>query len=416
VANRPPTWAEAPASLSLREGETKRLPFAPSDPDGDEVQVKVSEGDGWTARVEGGELVILGRFDGADASTLVIDLDDGKGETAQLSVPLTVERMSWKSTTKLAASGIEAREHPALLLDEEGQRVLVLGGSGYNPYGTPLGDLHAVSLVDGAVTALTPQGEAPAPAASRRVARIPGQRAVYLFGGYGEQNASNNDLLHVDYSGENPVFTRLEQVSPPSARSLHLFAFDPQNSKFFVFGGIGTFTPLADLYAGTLEGSTVTWKKLKPTGPKPSARYGFFFSVDQKQGTALVFSGAQGTSPLDPARDLWKLDLRADPPAWTKLLEGDAVPEGRRNGASAFDEERSLFYVWGGTPDAMNTAPGLWVYDGREGVGAWSEIKRPKAPSIRSSSAGFVTSDGTVRLGFGNTSSAIFSDLTPLGF
>ena len=381
--NRPPAWSGAPATLAVREGEEVRVPFAPSDPDGDPVEASANEGDGWRAWLDGGELVVQGRFDGASSSTLELSLSDGKGGVTLISVPITVERRSWKPTVNLVSSGIEAREHPALLLDEVGNRLLVLGGSGYKPYGTPLGDCHEIALDGGAITARTPQGETPEPAGSRRVAQIPGERVAYLFGGYGAQGASNNDLFRVDLSPQEPVFTRISQEAPPSPRALHLFAFDPGTSRFFVFGGVG-FSPLNDLHVGTLVGDTMIWKKVKPAGSPPSARYGFFYGVDGKRGTILLFSGAQGTSQVNPARDLWELNLRADPPAWTLLLEGDAVPEGRRNGAFAYDPARALFYVWGGTPDAKTIAPGLWAFDARPGVGSWWLLTSRRGRSVDS--------------------------------
>jgi hypothetical protein len=413
--NEPPAWAEVPEKIAVREGDSARIPYVPADPDKDTVETKVTAGEGLVARVEGAELVVLGRFDGASTSSVELELSDGINAPVKVSVPVEIERSSWKKTTNLVPSGVEAREHPALLLDEEGKRAFILGGSGYKPYGTPLEDMFQVSLEDGGVTKVTPTGDVPPPGASRRVAPIPGKREAYLFGGYGAQGASNNDLYRVTFSGETPSFQKLEQQSPPSARALHLFAHDPGTGKFFVFGGFA-FSPSNELFEGTLEGDVMSWKKLKPSGAKPSGRYGFFYGVDTKSGKALIFSGAQGASPINPARDLWQLDLRSDPPAWSLLLEGEAVPEGRRNGVFAYDEARSLLYVWGGTANGQTSAQGFWVYDGREGVKAWSGLDREGEPPIRSSGAGFVDSAGTLRLGFGNTTSAVFADLTALGF
>lgn len=56
------------------------------------------------------------------------------------------------------------------------------------------------------------------------------------------------------------------------------------------------------------------------------------------------------------------------------------------------------------------------MHDGREGVNAWFNLEREDAPPIRSSGAAVVDTKGTVHLGFGNTTSAVYGDLHPFGY
>jgi hypothetical protein len=53
-----------------------------------------------------------------------------------------------------------------------------------------------------------------------------------------------------------------------------------------------------------------------------------------------IYSRAQGTSAVKPARDLWALDTRSPEPSYVMLAEGEDVPEGRRNGCFVVDEKR----------------------------------------------------------------------------
>ncbi len=130
----------------------------------------------------------------------------------------------------------------------------------------------------------------------------------------------------------------------------------------------------------------------------------------------MLFSGAQGTNPLNAARDTWALDL--DPsPTWTLLMEGDAVPPGRRNGCMVFDPSGPRLIVFGGTANAMTSEPGLWAFDARPGHAAWSQLVLDGEPPLRSSGFGFydVASDRTL-LGFGNSPIKAFRDWGKLGY
>jgi hypothetical protein len=331
---------------------------------------------------------------------------------------VTVAPLAWTSSTKWSAGGgPEAREHGAFLVDQEGARAILVGGSGYAPYGTPLSDAWSFALPGLERTALTLAGDLIPAGASRRVAQDPGSRTAYLFGGYGVNGTTNNELYRVDLAADPPSVKKLTQTMAPTKRALHAFAYDRMTDRFFVFGG-STPTPMNDLWVGKLTGDSMAWQKVT-VSPRPTPRYGFFAGADSVAGKLYVFSGAQKLSPLDPARDIWVLDMHADPPAWTLLGEGEAaaVPPGRRNGCAVFDPAGPRLFVSGGTADAMTTEKGLFVFDARESVRTWTRLDRPGEPAVRSSGFGFVDPvTGRVLAGFGNTSSAVFSDLNAIGY
>jgi hypothetical protein len=406
--NQPPTFS-APAA-AVREGESVDVPVELGDPEGDPITVSAASSDLATVSLTGKSLHVSALYGEGDAVELTVS--DGKHDVAA-SLPVAVERLAWGATWNLKTAGLAEREHPSLVVDPARDRVIVYGGSGYKPQGTALGDTWSVSLLDGAATELAPSGDVPPASASRRASAIPGTTKAYLWGGY-STTGNLNDLFLVDVAGEQPVFTAIPQKNAPKVRSLHLFAYDDETGTFVVFGGAGS-TPLADMWTGSLADGTVTWTKVTSDAP-PGKRYGFFYAQDSKRGVVYLFSGATGFSPLAPARDLWRLDLRASPPAFTLVAEGMAVPEGRRNGATAYDEATERMIIFGGTPDGMVSAPGLWLFDAREGQGRFWNLDRAGAPPLRSSGVGFVNpKTGAMYVGFGNDK-GIYADLTPLGF
>ncbi len=420
--NRAPT-VTAPATLEAREGESASVTITASDPDGDALTATVAASSDLRATIapKGGgafELRVDASHDEGD-HTVTVTLGDGKA-TRDVVVDVRVARMKWGARWDLVPQGVEEREHPATLFDAAHDRVLILGGSGYRPQNTPLGDTWQVSIKTGAASRLTIEGDALPKVGSMRVAPIPETTTAYLYGGYSADATGQEvlvpDVYLADFAGDAVKLTRLAQDAAPPARSLHGFSYDEVTKRLFVFGGVdGNSTLLDDLWVGTVNvnGARVAWEQKTPA-VRPSKRYGFFFG--QYQGRTLVFSGAQGLASLKPARDLWALDTRAAEPTFTKLLEGDDVPEGRRNGCFAVDAARGRFYVYGGTPDAKKSAPGLWVYDARESVGRFTQLTREAPAPLRSSGVGVVDPrDGAAYFGFGNDAT-IYADLTRFGF
>lgn len=418
--NRAPT-VTAPGTLQAREGESATATIAASDADGDALTATVTATSDVRATIAAAS---PGRFElRVDASheegdhTVTVTVGDGK-TTRNVVIDVQVARMKWGARWDLVPQGVEEREHPATLFDAARDRILVLGGSGYRPQNTPLGDAWQVSVKTGAATRLSVEGDALPKVGSMRVAAVPETSTAYLYGGYSVDAAGQEtlvpDVYLADFAGETVKLSRLAQDAAPPARSLHGFSYDDQTKRLFVFGGVdGSSTILDDLWVGAVAGGRVAWQEKKPA-VRPSKRYGFFFG--QYQGRTLVFSGAQGLASLKPARDLWALDTRAPEPSFSKLLEGDDVPEGRRNGCFAVDAARGRFYVYGGTPDAKKSAPGLWVYDARESVGRFTQLTRESPAPLRSSGVGVVDPrDGAAYFGFGNDAT-IYADLTRFGF
>jgi hypothetical protein len=425
TGNQAPTL-DAPAFVEVREGESVTFTVKVSDANKDAVSLVATASAELTVLATPKSDPLAGFDVKIDAShetgdhTVSLSVSDGK-ETRKVDVDVRVARMTWGTTWKLTPDGVEAREHPSVIFDTARDRILILGGSGYKPQGKPLADTFQVSTKSGKATPLTITGAALPAIASMRVAEVPGTQTAYLFGGYGEDGAGaqklSSDLYLADYSGESMTLTLVtpNASAGPSARELHGLSYDEMTKRLFVFAGIDSSnTILNDLWVGTVAGSQVTWTEKTPA-VKPTKRYGFFYG--QYEGRTLIFSGAQGTASVKPARDVWALDTRSAEPSYAKLLEGEEVPAGRRNGCFAVDQKRGRFFIYGGTPDAAKTLPGLWLYDAREGQGRFTDLAtREGAPPLRSSGSAVIDPrDGTAYFGFGNDNN-VYSDLTRFGF
>ncbi len=416
--NLPPEWTDAPSSIQIGQGQSLSVPFSVQDPNGDAFSVGLTVSGGLEAMLvkEQTELVLYVDYHVTGSQSLTVLLEDELGQQASLSVPVEVSELGWQATQTWSGSlGPAAREHGAMIVDDQAGLAVLVGGSGYSPYLDPLDDVWRYDITAGSWTLLTPSGELPAGGGSRRVAQIPGSTIAYLFGGYGVGGSSNQDLYQLDIAGGEASFSVVAQNNPPPPRALHAFVYDPTTERFFLFGGVGTKL-YDDTWMMTLDGGTAHWTELS-LDPRPTARYGFFYGFDADLGRLVLYSGAQGTVSVNPAHDTWVLDVRADTPTWQQVNDGTDAPTGRRNGCMVFDPTGPRLFVFGGTPDGQITAPGLWVFDARPGKERWVELIRTGEPALRSSGFGFYDAVGQrTLLGFGNTSSSIFRDWTPLGY
>jgi hypothetical protein len=385
------TTSEAPArsttrreleAKTLNEGESRDVAL------GSVTAPTVTESDGLDVQIIEGALHVRAPYGVSGRKTVTITATD-----TILTQPIDIKAAAW-SPSVTWTDGPEAREHGALMFDKDNKRVILIGGSGYMPYGTPLADIWAWSLTDKKWSKPAVEGDVPPAAGSRRVA------GNYLFGGYAEASAVNNDLYRVELG--NPIrFKKLTTTIP--ARSLHAFVAGPDG--FYVFGGAST-KPLNDTWHLKIEGDNVTATQLAPE-LKPTPRYGFFFGGDEKR--LVVFSGAQAFSTVKPAEDTWAFDFAAR--SWTQIAM-DNAPKGRRNGCFVSDPTNHRLFVFGGTADAMTSEAGFYVLQDE----TWTKLERAGEPPLRSSGFGFFDpATGAANCGFGNTTKAVYADWTAFG-
>ncbi|MEM1183564.1 MAG: FKBP-type peptidyl-prolyl cis-trans isomerase [Planctomycetota bacterium] len=322
---------------------------------------------------------------------------------------------SWGTHVEWTEEGPVAREHASVMAF--GDTVVVYAGSGYEPQLQPLADAWAYDVATRSWTELELAGDIPTPGGSKRVAQEPGADHAYLFAGYGEGFAINNDLHLAKLDGETLRFERLEQDNAPPARALHAFGFDPKERRFVAALGIDPQTGfLADTWTGTFdETGAVRWTQVEAAPTE--GRFGFAFGFDTETGQLVTHSGQvpSQTEPLATTQALWVLDTRAVPPVWTGF---EAPPVGRRNPNFAFDDEHDRLVIWCGTADARTNVPGLVTIE-RTPAGSWvvREHDDDEAPPRRSSGFGFAhPSNDSVLLGFGNSAEGRYTDWVTIYF
>lgn len=328
------------------------------------------------------------------------------------------EAASWGERIEWGEDGPTAREHPSLMVF--GDRVVVYSGSGYEPQGAPLGDAWAFDLTEKTWRELEIVGDAPSAAGSRRVAQAPGADHAFLFGGYGAEFVTNNELHRAELVDGALSFERIEQVDAPPDRALHAFAYDAERSALVVTHGVSRAGFLGDSWIGTFDGDgRVVWREVEG-GAAPGPRFGSSYGFDSDRGELVMLSGqlpgAEG-DPMPMTRELWALDVRSDPPAWEQVVV-DELPEGRRNAMFAFDDATDRLVVWCGTADARTNVEGL-VTVCRDERGEWRvhEQSDEGAPPRRSSGVGFADpGSGRFCLGFGNSREGRYTDWVTLEF
>ena len=329
------------------------------------------------------------------------------GASASDTISIEVRPLAFRSLPSWSgADGPSEREHPALMLDGD-DRVVLFGGFAFEPRQyTVVDDLWAYDLEAETWTALT-SSAAPAFAAGR-FAPIEGARAALYSGGSDQRNEQPFTLVRLDVEDGSATWSTVSPIDQPDgSSSLGSFVYDPPRDRYLSLCGYGWVGIHCDVEA-YLVGEN-RWTLVSPQDGPPEARYGFFYANDLETERVILWSGGRFSfngSP-NPAQDTWAYELAED--RWVKLL--DTGPPGRRNGCSALDPIGHRFFVWGGTPDARTTSPGLWVLDLDRGEEEWVEVVPDgDAPERSSCSAIYDPARERILFGFGNTTAAIYAD------
>lgn len=409
----PPELTLGATELALVEGERASVAIDAFDADGDALTLTATATAPIVATIDGATLRVEAPWGWSGDAEIVVTAEDVTGRVTDATLGVSARALAWADRTVWAeGEGPEAREHGTVIVDTARRRAILFGGSGYSPYGEILDDAWTIDLDDGTFTPLDYEGELPLGLSRRAAVSAPG--VALLFGG-ADDTGPLDALVRVDFTDEVVRFTPVEQDAPPPPRSLHAFVHDPADDAYYAFGGYGTGLH-GDVWRMTLSDGVARWEALE-LGDGPDPRYGFFYAFDPAARRLVVYSGARGLVSINPGRDLWALELDGDAPRWRLLLEGDAVPPGRRNGTTLFDPERARMYVFGGTADGRTSEDGLFAFDLVPGAEAVVELDREGAPPVRSSGFGWHDPDtDRLFLGFGNTLEAAYQDLAVLAY
>ncbi len=365
---------------------------------------------------DGRRLTVWASYGPRRTTTIRVDAACG----ASLSVPLEVRPLSSRALAAWGrAEGPDAREHPAFVVDpREPTAALLYGGFSFVPRQfTIVNDVWRYDLVRETWT-LLPLTGTPAARGGLRAAVVPEDDAVYLFGGSDDSGAGLTTLERLTWTSTGATVAPIALDEPTrrlDVTQLGGLVWDAPRRRLVSACGFGTSAPHCQVAA--IDPRTGRVEVLAAGADGPSPRYGFFAAHDVEGQRLVVFSGAQRplrNSPVNPATDVWALALDAPDAAWTLLLDAAEFP-GRRNGCSAFDPVGRRLFVWGGTPDARTTSPGLWVVSLRPGAESVREIPFAPARPARSSCTGLYDAPRRrVLFGFGNTTGAVFADLVSI--
>jgi hypothetical protein len=373
-----------------------------------DAEVSLRGPSGWTQRDLSFEAPYGER--GTFEVTATATCSNGAIGTASLSIevrPLTFRSLpAWTP----GADGPSEREHPAMIMDGgDPDRVLLYGGFAFEPQQyTVVDDLWAYDFETEAWTAL-PTPNAPSFAAGR-LAPIEGERALLYYGGSDQNNDQPFVLSRLDFGDSDGEWASISpQGAPDGGSSLGSFVYDPPRDRYLSICGFGYLGIHCDIEAYLAGEDRWTW--LTPETEIPEGRYGFFAANDLENERVVIWSGGRFSfdGSVNPAQDTWALELAEEPVRWVKL--SDDGPPGRRNGCSAVDPIGHRFFVWGGTPDAATTSPGLWVLDLDRGEEQWIEVHpEGTAPERSSCTAVYDPARHRILFGFGNTTAAIYAD------
>lgn len=202
-------------------------------------------------------------FGGSD-----VNYDELGQPFGQLFSDLWSYQVASNTWVQLAPSGTppSARSQHTAVWDPAGNQMLVFGGS--DGSGSGLNDLWSYTAGSDSWAPLRPSGTTAAARADHTAVWDAVANRMLVFGGFGSDSSSVNDLLSYQAASNNWAPFGASGAQPP-ARSWRPVVWDPAESRLFIFGGCCSYNDLWSYRA-----SSNSWMQLTPSGTPPPARYG----------------------------------------------------------------------------------------------------------------------------------------------
>ena len=338
----------------------------------------------------------------------------GCGQT----VPIELRPLVWTSVAEWSGEeGPPGREYGGWWTDTEGTGGLVVfGGFHYFPRQfTPANDAWRFDFASNTWSALAGTELPMLPGG--RVAPIPGERAVFYFGGVvagqgGTIEEAPSSLYRFDYDERSLTPTKVDGIGDAPGSYTGSLVYDSKRKRWLSVCGANLAGANCDVHAYTAGGS---FEPVTTSKPGPKGRWGFHYAYDEVTDRVIVFGGqtlGSGEAQIDG--ETWALDLATEPAKWTRLFANGEGTMKRRNGAFALDPAGHRLFVWGGTPDGQSTVENIHVLNLDRDAEAWTELEVPSnVPSRTSAFGSWDPGRGRILFGFGN-SLEIYRDLWAL--
>lgn len=394
---------EVVVELELGEGQRAAL-FAEG---ADEIKVS---GAGWQAVLDGDRVTVRAAYAAAPKADLVVTWP-----AHEVTLPLTLRPLTWRALPSWAAGeGPAGREYFTFWVDpDDADTAWLYGGFHYRPEQfTPGNDLWRLDLVEETWTAVDAGDDAPARGGASVAV---GPRAVVLSGGLARDDEGFllPFTLHQWVAGDAPSWQPRAPLGAPVSGRYQPALFWVERLDAFVTVA-GSQLPGPTNTAEMFDPVNDTWTTLALGGAEaPAPRDGFAWAYQASAQRLVVFAGELGNAR---ANDTWALRLGDDPPRWEPITPAGEVPIARRNAAYVYDPDAERLFVFGGTPDGMTSAPGLWALDLTPGEERWDLVRdtTEDGPEPRSSGGAiYDAARGRVLFGFGNND-RVYEDLWAL--
>jgi hypothetical protein len=172
-----------------------------------------------------------------------------------------------------------------------------------------------------------------------------------LFGG-----SQSGQMMSDTWEWDGERWTQIE-VSGPPARFPAGFAYDPLREQVVLFGGHAIDARGFTTYGDTWLWNGSEWQLASETGPAP--RDGARAVFDPQSGRVLLFGGVQIEPEVHYFSDMWAWDGAQ----WLQIEV--ASPPGRVHPAMAFDQQRGIAVLAGGSDTPGELLQDIWEWDGQ---------------------------------------------------
>ncbi|HUU82845.1 MAG TPA: kelch repeat-containing protein [Phycisphaerae bacterium] len=259
----------------------------------------------------------------------------------------------------------------ACAYDSKRGRLLIFGGSESVKSKTRAGVL-SIDLATMRSSVIEVAGPGPRGTGGPGMVYVPGEDALYLFGGWprdAEKPVAELWVLGLGADAKRSWQLVSDGSEGPPARNGCAMVADAERNRLLVHGGDGGptassgFNSLDDLWAFDLKARK--WHRLRPTGAVPPERWNHAVAIDPERNRMFIFGGvgyAWGRALID--REVFMLDLEGL--VWTKLPGGGDPPPPMEGTSLTYDAEHDLLMLAGGLSLAETGPPGprsVWSYD-----------------------------------------------------